>query len=244
MPLTTEQTIKAENWKAQHNSLLSNIKVANEELESILAKQSDIQKKRKESLVKLHEKKLEIKKIIEDKKNIIYSLNLKISDLNKEVPKIQKKIDSKNKSLKKTNVKEKKLEVRLASIKQQINNQIDILSDYEVDSYSAQEQLDDLESRIETGKRIEKKLDKSISELIQNRHNNEKKFKEEYSSQTKILKDIKQEIKEEKDKIKSPRALLKMEERGLAKKERNLNTLIRRFKEYHNRYFPDRELNI
>lgn len=244
MPLTQEQTIKAENWKAQHNSLLGCIKVANEELESILNQQSDIEKKRKESLIKLHEKKLEIKKIIEDKENIIYSINLKISELKKEVPKIQKRIDFKNKSLNKIEIKEKKSEQRRAFIVIDIVEkkiELSFVTGLVKDTNSI---LSDIKSRLELRKQEEKKLDKSISELVQKCHNNEMKFKKEYSSQTKILKSIKQEIKEEKDKIKSPRMLLKMEERGLAKKERNLNTLIRRFKIYYSKEFPDRELNI
>ena len=46
MALTQEQTIKINNWKAQHNNLLGNIKIENEQLEDILNRKFVVSKQK------------------------------------------------------------------------------------------------------------------------------------------------------------------------------------------------------
>ena len=89
-----------------------------------------------------------------------------------------------------------------------------------------------------------KTLEKSMSDSTKTSVALEKNIDRDIKSISKTLQKVQSDVQKERDKIAKPMNLLREREIAVDKKERNLNTLIRRFKKYHKRVFPNREINI
>ena len=108
----------------------------------------------------------------------------------------------------------------------------------------SQKKLDRANKEIAAGLDIKKELEKDIYTLSGKQDNLEKSFNREYTENKEVLKHLEDTILEKKESIESPLEFLKKRELEVEKRERNLKTLIRRFKVYYDKYFPDRELKI
>ncbi len=244
MSLTKEQIIKIEDWKAQHNIILGKIKVANLQLEELLKKETNVEIDISKNLYYFQQKQEELKDEEKKEKVIIYNLKSQSEELRNEISDLLNDIRVNSKSLRTIRSEENESITELSKVNKSILSSSSKLDKLNTSIITSNDKLLSVNDNIKQSKLTEKLLNKTISEMIQKRYKTEMTFKKEYSSQKLKLNSIKDKIKIEKSKIESPILYLRSEEMKLKKKERNLNTLIRRFKKYYTDTFPDRELKI
>jgi len=248
MPLTGEQTIKLENWKAQHNSVLGNISIATKELEGLFARKEIIKEEVKKRESDLLKKQREFENFSERAKAIENRLNTREAHLDEK----EKELEQGKASLEKrekdalADIEKKKTKLRqeLSSLETDVSEMDEALGVANAAFLEKNSLLLILEERLETGKGEEKVLNKSLSTLIHDLEELDRDYKKNYRVKRETLDDLTTKIEEEKEKIGQPLALLKQREEEIALKERNLKTLIRRFRRYYDEHFPDRELPI
>ena len=248
MPTKFELNVKTENLKAHYLVLMENVRIANNELteklkqKNILQIELDKTSKAIESaqnelsalLNTTKRNKLALQELSERlEKKERYLNNIEVVTMNK-LSKINREIE-----LKQSTINEK-----ISEKENKINKLESYLNDLSLRIEDSQKKLDRANKEIAAGLDIKKELEKDIYTLSGKQDNLEKSFNREYTENKEVLKHLEDTILEKKESIESPLEFLKKRELEVEKRERNLKTLIRRFKVYYDKYFPDRELKI
>lgn len=248
MEIKEHEQIILNDFKAQEQSILSNIRIANKELEKALGLKTIAQESSKSLDKEIKNKTLEIESLdkdIESKKAYIKireeSITLGEERIRKEQLKLEEDTFKKleliknrerteeklilekkeflNKIIKEVSIKEKEL----LKLNDNVNNIKESILNLELNNYSLRD-----ESIL-----ISKNIDNLSKEYIIIK-----------SKLDKELKDLQTEVKKEEEKTLIPRETLSFKEDEIKKRERNLQTLIARYKKEFKKLHPNEEPNI
>ena len=243
-----ELNLKTENLKAHYSVLMENVQIANHELTEKLGQKNILQNELDKLTQKLAEGRNELMLFLEktkqEKQNIRESTerllkrekeinNLEVATSNK-LEKINKDIELKlstiNGKISKKNLEVVELKKFCTTVLSEVKKEVSTLE-------STKEEI--LKQRA-----IKSRLGGEINLLYSERDDLIKSFTKECKEKNDTLNQLVKTIEDARKKIESPLQFLQKREIELESKERNLNTLIRRFKIYYDKHFPDRELKI
>lgn len=248
MSSTFELNVKTENLKAHYLVLMESVRSANEELTSKLEQRNILQNELDKINNEIKVGRLTLDSFLKatkqeriELKDLTESLNRKEKALNREEKETIKKLKNINLEI---SSKYAVLNEQITKKKDEINS-LKIVSlllegenDIKIDEINSLQKQS--EQRRGEDKELKKQIVKTEKEFNQVKKKQEKEIKKSSVTLVKLLK----QIKDNKLKIESPLEYLRQRELEVEKKERNLKTLIRRFKIYYDKYFPDRELKI
>lgn len=239
-----EQEIRLNNFKAQYESVLGNVKIANQLLEDILSRKLQAEKELEKVNKELKSKKDEVFKLVLSLTEHKEMINDYLIDKDKIVKEIRGLFEGKE------IVKEEILNARKTANEYQssIKKEIDLLLSkrdaINKDISNKKEVLSSVKEELAATKKELSSQFKSLSADIKEKELALKDITIQINNGSKELDKLQKEIAYHKDKIQSPLEFIKQKEIEFGKKERNLNTLIRRFKVYWEKEYPDRELKI
>lgn len=248
MTLKPQEKIKIDNYKSQYNSILENIKVANTELEKSF--ETTKQTKKEHDLLSLEKEQVrsEIKGIVnykndtfKDIQNELSKLKKKEKDLEERQIKIEEKELKINKELKE---EEDKYSAIFRILKEKTKRENDKL--IKVDTEYADLIIltkDKNKELIQLNKDIRNANDLIASLKIRFELDTEKKEKINKELE-KELKNLKQQIEKEQNKVGKASENILIREKQLMRKERDIQTTINRIRRKYKELYPNLELKI
>jgi len=242
MSLTAEEQIKIDNFKAQYNSIRSNITVANTELEGILAqregalasylsicKDIEVQLSQLDQLY-LREKELEDAWAKREAKVLAGEEKLR---LDKEA------FEQRKEELKELESREKEILDSVADALEDLSRAAEAKVSVELSIDHLSRTADDKTADIARLEKERLTLEQSILGLKEEAENTKRALAKEIADDEKKLEAIRSEIAAEKQKIDLPMKALAEREQEVNRKEKNLEILVDRFKKHWKREHPD-----
>lgn len=241
MSLTQEQQIKIDNYKAQYNSILGDISVANSTLEELFQKVEKLEKDKKNLDLSIETKKSDLKLLTKD----CNSLLLRKQEIQDATEKIERdheatleQIVNETKSAKKNYsafiVKENRIIKSLQKTKDNLEAKIPGLK----------EGYETLLSKYDSIKDTVYKIGQEILEIEKEKKQVISDFNSQIKVKEKELSEITKLIEEEKKKIELPRLLFQQEQEKFELKKKNFEIIKGRFKRLFKEQFPDQNLVI
>lgn len=240
----TDEKIRLDNFRAQYNSILSSIKEVNIELESLIQKKSQILEDLKNISSELEERRAGI--------NTIIKREFKIKERELYLEIIQEDIDKQNILL---SNKKALVEKELRAERHQLNSERATIKK-DVDNLLIQKQ--EIKEVIAVLEKQYKLLSANIRETIASRNDlvdqiiaAKKRILElaqEYKRETEKgvceLNEVRRQVEEERNKVRSPVENLKKRELIIRRKERDLEVYIGRMRKKYKELYPNLEFRI
>lgn len=239
--LTAEQTIKIDNWKAQHNSLLVNIKDTNKKLEDLLGNIKVAERELKGVDKELFVKRKELVEILESIVEADNQTSKKIEQLEQQEKETKKATNDLNKTEKRLNGVAKIHQKEFHKITKKIGSLETTFVLVHLTIESKQRKLQEINKVIQTKTNEKRELDSSLSELNHNIEDNKVLFDKENTIHKQRLEEVKKKVDKEIEKLKLPNQLIDDRERDLKKKENNFLILTLRWKKLFKKMFPNQE---
>lgn len=245
-PLTAEQKLKLQDFKAQYNSIVGNIATANKELELVLEKKKLAEKELNDSILDLSHKKLVLSRDVNELEETKIDLSRKENELIKREEIIlqkERELDIRKEVADKEFFAEKqKKEAELTKLKVDIillgEKYTQLLKEI---SYG-EDKLLQFASQI-NAKEIEfRSLEEKITAYANEFEERKVKCEKQIKVSEKKLADVLNKIEENKKKIDSPLLSLKQKEDAFARKEKNFQIIFFRFKKQFEKLNPGVDL--
>lgn len=242
------EQITLNDFEAQYQVILGNIRTSNKDLEQALEKKKTLEKELSSLGVLVADKRSELKELekeVRSKKSSIESQEKKLLERELKLSKSIEDFDTES-FLRLTAIKEKESNIsykiadklseldKLNSVVINLNDDIKRLdNNKQVLSKTVTELGKDLTSKIKKLEEVKEKLDKET-----------KDFNKKVKVQEVELEYLNKLVLNEKDKIESPRQKLAEEEAVLNKKKRNFEILVDRFKKHYKKLYPNQEIKL
>ncbi len=239
--LTEKQTVKIDNWKAQHNGLLQSIQDTNTKLEDLLRRVSTTERELKVVNKELFVKRQELADILESILEADNRTDKKTKLLEQQEKVTLKVIDDLDKTEKRLNDVIKEFQKGLDKITKQIDSAETSLILAKLTTEERQRKLKEVNKTIQTKANENRELDSSLSKLKHDVGESKKLFDKTLEEQTKTLKDVTDKVKEETKKLELPNKLLDERTKELTKKETNYQIKALRWKKLFTKMFPNQE---
>lgn len=246
--MNTEEKIQIDNYKAQYNSVMANIAVANDELQNVFRKTADAKSKLSSVESEMREKSAELDRIIRESESLNALADSKLAT----VEKAEQYIAQKQADLElRVNAESKKREdeIRIHERKrQELESQIKENTDEFlklVKSVSIQKEANKEINQIVREKIDERnRLENEVRQLESQMRDASETFTKKIEKYKKELEEAQRLVQEEKEKVARPLEFLKLREAVVAKKEKNLNIMVNRFKKEFKKLHPNLEIKL
>lgn len=242
------EQIKIDNYKAQYNSILSNINDANRELTKSLSTKTLADKQAKEASVELTKVEERVNKLYRQEREIEVRVNKKrvsVEQREEAVNKAEVLLAEKKLTVEKALTEKKlKLSSENKTIKEDNNNLLIQQKEIKGGIVMLQKEDTELFNEITKREKIRNLLGSETVELEGKKEGLVKQYNKLKETHEKEIDIIKLKIEEEKAKIEIPDKMLKEREAVMNRRENDFLILTLRWKRFFKEHFPNQTLNL